>query len=295
MQFPWRDFAWFTILIGLAIGLAVELKRVAAMSGDKAQADRWEQQAREVAAKIAQRSRTNLHLKEFGQVMFFAEYQGSNLGTDWVNVASYRNTRERSESVVTGMMDLDIWLLMIVVIPASAGIGIWLRTMHREGAKAYAKFSVQSFSWLTLLSVLMFTSWAIICFRKAQPFFATSNLGFAVLGLVNYITNFNLTLTPELNKQIDEGFQKPDDFTAWWKAVTRITLRDFFWLTLIIAVSTTIVIEHKRAVEMSAQRGRGLWWQDAAEKLQRKLIEINSNPHHEIFRFPNTKFQQPSE
>lgn len=295
MNFPWRDFAWFTILIGLAIGLAVEFKRVEAVSGDKAEADRWEQQARTAAENIAQQSATKVHLKEFGQVLFFAEYQGNDLGIDWVNVASYRDTRERSDSLVTGMMDLDIWLLMIVVIPLSVGIGIWLRKTHREGAKAYAKFSIQSLRWLTPLSVLMFASMAIACFRNAQPFFATQHLAFAVFGVVTFITHFHVTLTLELSKQIDEGFQKPDDFTAWWKTVARIRLRDFFWFTLLIALSTAIVIEHNRAVEMSPHRGRSLWWQDTAEKLQAKLIEINSNPHHEIFRFPNTKFQQPSE
>jgi hypothetical protein len=291
-QFPWRDFAWFTFLIGLAIGLAVELKRVEAMSGDKAQADRWEQQARAAAAKIAELSRTNLRLEEARNVLFMTDEM---IVMEWVNVASYRDTRERSDSVVTGMLDLDIWLLMIVVIPLSAGIGIWLRTTNREGAKAYTKFSIQSLRWLTPLSVFMFASWAIACFRNAQPFFATQHLAFAVFGVVTFITHFHVTLTPELSNQIDEGFQKPDDFTAWWKTVARITLRDFFWFTLLIALSTAIVIEHNRAVEMSAHRGRGLWWQDAAEKLQAKLVEINHDPQHRIYRFPNTKFQQPTE
>jgi hypothetical protein len=142
--------------------------------------------------------------------------------------------------------------------------------------------------------VLMFVGWAISSYQNLQPFFATLHLAMAAIMLTQYIANFQLTLTPEVSQQIDEGFAKPDDFAAMWRSVARFPLRDFFWLTLAIGTSVAIVVEHRRAFEMSVQRGRGDWWQDAAEQLQAKLVDIQ-NPQHSIYRFSNTKIRKTQE
>src|SRR5689334_19503806 len=108
MQFPWREFIWLVILLGLAIGLAVEQTRAAKLTAFHEQAAAAEQTARNLAARLAEQNNTEPQFTEFQPIRFTAKDQ--TFLTKRTVFVAYVREYSREESYLTGMADLD-WLL----------------------------------------------------------------------------------------------------------------------------------------------------------------------------------------
>jgi hypothetical protein len=114
MQFPLRDFFWLSLVIGLTIGIAIEHKRVRDLTVYQGQAEWWEKAARELGEKLAQKSGNELHIQ--GDTISFSHPDPNHFGpvVDVVRLGSVRDTREPNMSLFTGLIDLDVFLMMLV-------------------------------------------------------------------------------------------------------------------------------------------------------------------------------------
>lgn len=213
MQFATRDFFWLTIVIGLVIGILIEHADVRALHGSQERAQWWEQAARWMGAKAAQTGEEP-YFNELRGVGF--REQGDEILKQYESIPGRIGTHPDHESV-TGHQDLDRVLLLILVVPIALAIGWLIRRRHHEWGKAYVKSSVRSHRWVAPIALAVLLVVCIGNYVARRPF--TSTLG--LLGLVSigcqYLKNPNLTLTPELEQQIDEKYEQPIDIRSLFK------------------------------------------------------------------------------
>ncbi|WP_254510729.1 hypothetical protein [Anatilimnocola floriformis] len=265
MPFPWREFVWLTLLIGLLIGLATEHARYRKFSLAKEQAERTEQATHELAYQLQTRFGVRTNLSEFNTLSIVSD--------DWQrrNSSSYSfggARPERDQSLLTGMMDADFALLLLVVVaPLSALAGILVRKAAPTTGKAYSKASLSVYRFVTPFSILMACGMSISGYCDLRPFTGTLAFAGAIFMLTFYLTHPGVSLTPELSQQIDEKYEQATAADLL-RPVFRWQLRDFFWLTLLIGVSCAIVSTHKHARELSVNVSRLEWWDNALRTLR---------------------------
>jgi hypothetical protein len=133
MQFPLRDFFWLTIVIGLTIGIAIERKRAQGLSGYQGQAEWWEKAARELGDHLQEKTGETFDFQALQSIQvnypatFETRYYDLPNGkrspynvthparTGMLSVGYARDTRGPRLYLVTGLIDLDILLAMLVL------------------------------------------------------------------------------------------------------------------------------------------------------------------------------------
>ncbi len=277
MQFPWREYIWLVILLGLAIGLAVEQSRVKKLTAFHEQAAAAEKTARNLAVQIAAATNTDPQYTEFQQIRFTAK-DDPYLTKQTLFVPYVRDTSSREESHLTGMADLD-WLLiyLFVLFPLTFGVIYFFNAVYQTQGNS-TKQSLSTFRAMGWLNVLFMTAWAVGNYAAAEvfpvtfgtkPFSGAMFLCFGAIFTVRYLQMVGMT-QPEFDRLIEQNGG------AIWKAFglrewLRFQLRDIFWLTLAIGLSCAIYTEHRRAQTLSGDRGRSQWWSNAVFALQEEL------------------------
>lgn len=217
MQFTLRDFFWLTIVIGLVIGILIEHADVRSMHGAQKRAQWWEWAARQMGEKAAKEG-TKPYFDELKSAGFKNE-QGLIVIDDatnlWFPVYIHRDPDADS---FTGHRDLDLVLFLAgVIAPVSVLTGLLIRRTFPAQGKAYAKSSVRTFHWMAPVALAIAPGICLFGYLTRNPFSATLwLLGTAYLGY-GYIQNRNLTLTPELEQQIDEKYEQPLNVGNWFK------------------------------------------------------------------------------
>lgn len=105
MNFPWRDYAWAVLIIGLLIGLAVEQRRLRVFSAARDQAEQYERNAYELGRKICDPAGGQMLISH--DTIFLPTARHGQWVTEIVNVPHVFETKEKDESYLTGMADLD--------------------------------------------------------------------------------------------------------------------------------------------------------------------------------------------
>jgi hypothetical protein len=215
MQFTLRDFFWLTIVIGLVIGILIEHADVRAMHGAMEKARWWEWAARQMGKQAAKEG-TEPYFRELDSAGFKNE-EGLILIEEsqsfWIPVHSHPDAKS-----ITGHRDLDLVLLLLVAVaPISLLVGLVIRRKFPEQGKAYAKLSVRVYHWMTPVTLTMMFGFCVAYYFVRQPFSATLWLcGIAFL-VYYYVQNRNLTLTPEIERQIEEKYEQPLNMGSWFK------------------------------------------------------------------------------
>jgi hypothetical protein len=130
MQFPLRDFFWLTVVIGLAIGITIEHKRVLDLSRYEGDAQWWEKAARGLAEKFEQQTGQPVKFDARKSIVIMSHVEGQEVrvgpnktavrgATPWPADRVYpgyvRDTHERDMSWLTGFGDLDMILAGLVL------------------------------------------------------------------------------------------------------------------------------------------------------------------------------------
>lgn len=131
MQFPLRDFFWLSLVIGLTIGIAIERKQSMRLSVHEGRAQWWEKAAREIGERFEKATGEPVQFEEMKHLEIsipnrmktvrvrdsrgeIIETKDVVPGYQLTSVVYVRDTRQRDLSWVTGMIDLDMFLLMLV-------------------------------------------------------------------------------------------------------------------------------------------------------------------------------------
>jgi hypothetical protein len=218
MQFPLRDFFWLSLVIGLAIGIAMERKQSREQSVHEGRALWWEKAAREVAERLQKATGESIQFDEMKHLditipahVKSVTARGPGPGKTTiveVNVPEYktrrgiyaRDTRQRDFSWVTGMMDLDMYLLLLAIGGPAFAVFLYLR----KGKKFQTIADPDASTWKT-------PAWALFII----PFFILISLSGYVLhrspftGALNLTAGFVWTyffcqyiVTPRLNPKL---------------------------------------------------------------------------------------------
>jgi hypothetical protein len=161
MQFPLRDFFWLTVVIALAIGIAMEHKRVQEMSVHEGRATWWQKAAQKTAERLEKETGEKIrfdemktldvsipaHVKEVpvqngrGEVLYMTSIV---IPAHQSQSSIYaRDTRQHVFSRFTGMLDLDMYLAVLIVGAPILAIVLY----SRRGKPIVTAFHAESPIW----------------------------------------------------------------------------------------------------------------------------------------------------
>jgi hypothetical protein len=175
MQFPLRDFFWLTVVIALAIGIVMEHKRVLEMSVHEGRAEWWQKAAQETAERLEKETGEKIqfdvlkkldisiaaHVKEVpvqngrGEVLYMTAVVIPARQTQSSIYA--RDTRESSLSRFTGMLDLDLYVLLLIIGGPILAIVLY----SRRGKPIVTAFHSESPTWKKMPWFALF--WVPFC------------------------------------------------------------------------------------------------------------------------------------
>lgn len=228
MQFPLRDFFWLSLVIGLAIGIAMEHKRVVALSVHEGRAQWWQKAAEETAERLEKATGESIQFQELKQldIDIPARVQqvpvvGENneiLRYHPVAIPGHKTTRsiygwetrERRISFLTGMMDLDMWLFMLSI----SGLVLVATGFSRKADKPLQTiFSAdnplwQKTPWLALFWIPFGLGMSLLSYWQRNYFNGAAflTLGvFYVYGYCQYVLCPWLNPPPQAAVQTSEG------------------------------------------------------------------------------------------
>jgi hypothetical protein len=133
MQFPLRDFFWLSVVIGLTIGIAIEHKRVRDLSVQQGRAEWWEKAARELGDHLHEKTGETVDFQALQSIQvnypatvetrYYDLPNGKRspynvthpARTGMLSVGYARDTRGPRLYLVTGLIDLDIFLAMLLL------------------------------------------------------------------------------------------------------------------------------------------------------------------------------------
>src|SRR5262245_50752177 len=100
-QFPWRDYAWAMIIIGLLIGWAAEQRPLDRYRMAEQSAHQWEDRARELGEQLDRRLGAPMHIDLYKHIKFI---KPGNTFAEVTVFDSVVPTRDFSTSFLTGML-----------------------------------------------------------------------------------------------------------------------------------------------------------------------------------------------
>jgi hypothetical protein len=216
MQFPLRDFFWLTVVIALVIGIAMERKRVQELSGYQGRAEWWEKAARGLGEKFEEKTGQPVHIEEMKSIEIWRgrnphrvkathpitgeiEYYEVNLPpgvVDHVHPGYVRDTRERDLSWVTGLLDLDFFLVTLVAVGPVLGIYLFWRKGPLPSGLNDPKAEIWKRPSLILFMICYFAPFSVFQYWNRSPI---NGAAFLILAVVWSYYYCQFVLTPKLD------------------------------------------------------------------------------------------------
>ncbi|QDU31135.1 hypothetical protein ETAA8_62880 [Anatilimnocola aggregata] len=205
MQFPLRDYFWLV----LAIGTATERKRVYELSVHQGRAEWWEKAARKLGETLQEKTGEAVQFDEMKSIdvavparvqkHVLASPVTGELETYSIPIAGYtstlqvgyaRDTRERDMSWVTGLLELDLLILMLGFGGPIVLLVYRSKPKHGPRSSADPRAPIWKMPWFVLLMIVQFTSMAIFSYSfQHSPFTGAILLTMAVFWTYFYCQN----------------------------------------------------------------------------------------------------------
>lgn len=226
MQFPLRDFFWLTVVIALVIGIAMERKRVQDLSGHQGRAEWWEKAARGLGKKFEEKTDQPVHFEELKSIEISrgpnpqrvkatdpltgeTEYFEVNLPpgvVDHVHTGYVRDTRERDMSWVTGLVDLDFFLVTFVVVGPVLAIYLLRRKGPLPSVLNDPKAEIWKRPRFILFMICYFAPFSVFQYWVRSPF---NGAAFLVLTVVWTYYYCQFVLTPKAHETSSNSSMSP--------------------------------------------------------------------------------------
>jgi hypothetical protein len=270
-QFPWRDYAWAVIIVGLLIGWAIEHQRLHRYRQAEQNAHQWEDRARELGDQLDRRLGAPMHINLYKHIKFIKP------GNNFAELTVYESvvqTRDFNFSFLTGMLDLDVMLLILLMFAVIFPISIsWNRNQNHEPKRTWAKNGNRQFRKFIPFVALLPAVAAISNFAIYMPFYAIMHLTIAAILMAHGIRQWSKS-DAEVDQEFEERFDKQRE-PSYWRTALQLSLRDILCLMVIVGLTITIVMERRQAMRLSQQRGHARWWERVASKLQDELAALD--------------------